>query len=125
MGYQVFSLKGGMPLTFWRIPLSNKLYVGNLDGNVTKTDLEQMFVKYGVVISVLVCADKDSGHSKGFGFVEMGSGQEGKTAIAELNGKSIGGRNLIVNEAKPQKTRVVNSVSQGRNRGPIPRSQRY
>lgn len=105
--------------------MSNKLYVGNLDGNVTKTDLEQMFVKYGVVISALVCADKDSGHSKGFAFVEMGSGQEAKTAITELNGKSIGGRNLIVNEAKSQKARVVNSISQGRNRGPIPRGQRY
>jgi RNA recognition motif-containing protein len=53
--------------------LSNKLYVGNLDSNVTQADLEQMFVQHGVVISALVCADKDSALSKGFGFVEMGS----------------------------------------------------
>ena len=113
------------PPTIWRTPLSNKLYVGNLDSNITQTDLEQMFVKQGVVISALVCADKDSGQSKGFGFVEMGSDQEAKTAITELNGKSISGRTLIVNEAKPPKTRVVNSGAKDRNRGPIPRSQRY
>jgi RNA recognition motif-containing protein len=89
-----------------------------------------MFVQHGVVISALVCADKDSGQSKGFGFVEMGSEQEAKTAITELNGKSIGGRNLIVNEANPPKTRGINGRAQDRsapdrNRGPIPRSQRY
>jgi cold-inducible RNA-binding protein len=105
--------------------LSNKLYVGNLDGNVTKVDLEQMFVKHGVVISALVCADKDSGKSKGYGFVEMGSDLEAKAAITELDGKSIAGCMLIVSEAKPQKTRVVKSASTERNRGPIPRSQRY
>ena len=119
-----------IPLTIWRIPLSNKLYVGNLDTNVTQVELEQMFVQHGVVISALVCADKDSGQSKGFGFVEMGSEQEAKTAITELNGKSIGGRNLIVNEANPPKTRGINGRAQDRsapdrNRGPIPRSQRY
>ena len=105
--------------------MSNKLYVGNLDKNVTQADLEQMFAQHGVVISALVCADKDSGHSKGFGFVEMGSDQEAKTAITELNGKSIGGRNLIVNEATPPKTRGINDPSKDRNRGPIPRSQRF
>ena len=62
--------------------MSNKLYVGNLDKNVTQADLKQMFAQHGVVISALVCADKDSGHSKGFGFVEMGTEQEAKTAIA-------------------------------------------
>ena len=108
--------------------MSSKLYVGNLDKNVTQADLEQMFAQHGVVISALVCADKDSGHSKGFGFVEMGSDQEAKTAITELNGKSIGGRNLIVNEANPPKTRAGRAQDRSapdRNRGPIPRSQRF
>jgi cold-inducible RNA-binding protein len=105
--------------------LSNKLYVGNLDSNVSQVDLEQMFAQHGAVISALVCADKDSGHSKGFGFVEMGSDQEANTAITELNGKGMNGRTLIVSEAKPQKARVVNGGAQGRNRGPIPRGQRF
>jgi cold-inducible RNA-binding protein len=109
----------------WRTPLSNKLYVGNLDSNVTQVGLEQIFVQHGVVISALVCADKDSGHSKGFGFVEMGSDQEAQAAIIELNGKSLDGRNLIVNEANSPKTRGINSNVQERNRGPIPRSQRF
>jgi cold-inducible RNA-binding protein len=104
--------------------LSNKLYVGNLDGNITKADLEQMFVKHGIVISALVCTDKDSGHSKGFGFVEMGSDQEAKTAIEELNGKSLDGRNMIVNEANPPKIRRVSEGAKERNRGPISRGQR-
>ncbi len=108
--------------------MSNKLYVGNLDKNVTQADLEQMFVQHGVVISALVCADKDSGHSKGFGFVEMGTEQEAKTAITELNGKSIDGCNLIVNEANPPKTRAGSAQDRSakdRNRSPIPRSQRF
>ncbi len=105
--------------------MSNKLYVGNLDGNITKADLEQMFVKHGIVISALVCTDKDSGHSKGFGFVEMGSDQEAKTVIDELNGKSLDGRNMIVNEANPPKVRRISEGDKDRNRGPIPRSQRF
>lgn len=105
--------------------MSNKLYVGNLDSNITKADLDQMFAQHGVVNSALVCTDKDLGLSKGFGFVEMGSDQEAKAAITELNGKGINGRTLIVSEAKPQKTRVVKGGAKDRNRGPIPRSQRY
>ncbi len=105
--------------------MNNKLYVGNLDGNVTKADLEQMFVKHGIVISALVCADKDSGHSKGYGFVEMGSDQEANTAIAELNGMSLDGRNLIVNEANPPKIRGTSGSAKARNRGPIPKGQRF
>lgn len=105
--------------------MNNKLYVGNLDGSITKADLEQMFVKHGIVISALVCTDKDSGLSKGFGFVEMGSDQEAKTAIAELNGKNLGGRDLIVNEAKPPKIRGISFGAKDRNRGPIPRGQRF
>jgi RNA recognition motif-containing protein len=74
---------------------------------------------------LLVCTDKDTGNSKGFGFVEMGSDQEAQAAIVELNGKSLAGRNLIVNEAKPKKPPVANRAAKERNRGPIPRSQRY
>lgn len=105
--------------------MNNKLYVGNLDGNVTKDDLEQMFVRHGIVISALVCTDKDSGLSKGFGFVEMGSDQEAKAAIAELNGKSLGSRDLIVNEANPPKIRGISGGAKDRNRGPIPKGQRF
>ncbi len=105
--------------------MNNKLYIGNLDGNITKADLEQMFVKHGIVISALVCTDKDSGQSKGYGFVEMGSDQEAKTAIAELNGMSLDGRNLIVNEANPPKIRGTSGGAKARNRGPIPKGQRF
>lgn len=93
------------PLTFWRIPLSKKLYVGNLGYNVSKNDLEQMFASYGTVNSAQVITDRDSGSSKGFGFVEMGSDKEAQAAIAGLNGKSVDGRSLTVNEARPQEPR--------------------
>jgi len=85
--------------------LSKKLYVGNLGYNVSKTDLEQMFAAHGTVSSAQVIMDRDSGSSKGFGFVEMGTDEEAQSAIAGLNGKSVDGRNLIVNEAKPQEPR--------------------
>jgi len=85
--------------------LSKKLYVGNLAYSVSKTDLEQMFAAHGTVTSAVVVTDRDSGSSKGFGFVEMGSESEAQAAIAELNGKSIDGRALIVNEARPQEPR--------------------
>jgi cold-inducible RNA-binding protein len=85
--------------------LSKKLYVGNLGFNVSKTDLEQMFAAHGTVTSAQVIADRDSGSSKGFGFVEMGSDEEAQSAITGLNGKSVDGRSLIVSEAKPQEPR--------------------
>lgn len=85
--------------------MSKKLYVGNLAYSVGKNDLEQMFAPYGKVDSAQVITDRDSGSSKGFGFVEMGSDQEAQAAIAALNGKSVDGRNLIVNEARPQEPR--------------------
>jgi cold-inducible RNA-binding protein len=85
--------------------LSKKLYVGNLGYSVSKDDLEQMFALHGTVNSAQVITDRDSGSSKGFGFVEMGSDKEAQAAIAELNGKSVDGRNLIVNEARPQEPR--------------------
>ncbi|MBS1191157.1 MAG: recognition motif protein [Rhodocyclaceae bacterium] len=85
--------------------MSKKLYVGNLAYNIGKSDLEQMFASHGTVNSAQVITDRDSGSSKGFGFVEMSSDQEAQAAIAALNGKSFDGRNLIVNEARPQEPR--------------------
>jgi RNA recognition motif-containing protein len=85
--------------------LGKKLYVGNLGYNIEKNDLEQMFAAHGTVTSVQVITDRDSGRSKGFGFVEMGSEGEAQAAIEALNGKSIDGRSLTVNEARPQENR--------------------
>jgi cold-inducible RNA-binding protein len=85
--------------------LNKKLYVGNLGYNVSKSDLEQMFAAHGTVVSAQVITDRDSGRSKGFGFVEMVSAQEAQAAIAALNGKNVDGRDLAVNEARPQEKR--------------------
>lgn len=97
--------------------MSKKLYVGNLGYNVSKTDLEQMFASYGTVSSAQVIMDRDSGSSKGFGFVEMDSDQEAQAAIAGLNGKSIDDRSLIVNEARPQEPRSGGGGGGGRKGG--------
>lgn len=86
--------------------MSKKLYVGNLGYQVTKNDLEQMFAAYGTVSSAQVITDRETGSSKGFAFVEMASEQEAQAAISALNGKSIEGRNLTVNEARPQEPRT-------------------
>lgn len=98
-------LRRPVPPYFRRIPLSKKLYVGNLAYSIGKNDLEQMFASHGTVNSAQIITDRDSGSSKGFGFVDMGSDQEAQAAIAALNGKNIDGRNLIVNEARPQEPR--------------------
>ena len=81
--------------------MGKKLYVGGLGYAVTASELQQMFEAHGTVASAEVIADRDTGRSKGFGFVEMGSDQEAQTAIAALNGKEVGGRTLTVNEARP------------------------
>ena len=98
--------------------MGNKLYVGNLGYNVSKTDLEQMFAAHGTVSSAQVIMDRDSGSSKGFGFVEMGTDEEALAAINALNGQSVDGRNLIVNEAKPQEPRKESSGEGGSKHGP-------
>ncbi len=85
--------------------MGKKLYVGNLSHNIGNNDLEQMFTAYGTVISAQVINDRGTGQSKGFGFVEMGTDQEAQAAISALSGKSIDGRNLMVNEARPQEGR--------------------
>ena len=82
--------------------MGKKLYVGNLTYEVTDAALEQMFAPHGTVQSAQVIMDRDSGRSKGFGFVEMSSAGEAQAAIAALNGKEVDGRALTVNEAKPR-----------------------
>ena len=85
--------------------MGKRIYVGNLSYNTDKDELQQLFAAHGTVVSAEVITDRDSGRSKGFGFIEMGSDQEAEAAIAALNGKNVGGRNLTVNEARPQPSR--------------------
>src|SRR3954467_12458791 len=85
--------------------MGNKLYVGNLPYSVRDSDLEQAFNQFGSVSSAKVMMERDTGRSKGFGFVEMGSDEEAQAAIAGMNGKDMGGRNLVVNEARPMEQR--------------------
>ena len=85
--------------------MGQKLYVGNLSYNATSSDLEQLFSQHGTVQSAEVIQDRDTGRSKGFGFVEMGSDQEAQAAITALNGQQHDGRTLTVNEAKPREDR--------------------
>jgi RNA recognition motif-containing protein len=82
--------------------MGKKLYVGNLSYGITDQALEQMFAPHGTVQSAQVIMDRDTGRSKGFGFVEMGSDQEAQAAIAAMNGKEVEGRALTVNEARPK-----------------------
>jgi RNA recognition motif-containing protein len=82
--------------------MGRKLYVGNLPYNLSDSDLQQMFEAHGTVQSAQVIMDRDTGRSKGFGFVEMGSDQEAQAAIAALNGQDKEGRALVVNEARPK-----------------------
>jgi len=85
--------------------MGSKLYVGNLSYNITSSDLEQLFAQHGTVQSAEVIQDRDTGRSKGFGFVQMGSDQEAQAAITALNGQEQDGRALTVNEAKPREER--------------------
>ncbi len=82
--------------------MGKKLYVGNLAYGVTDSALEQLFAAHGTVQSAQVIMDRDTGRSKGFGFVEMGSDSEAQAAIAAMNGKDVDGRALTVNEARPK-----------------------
>ncbi len=85
--------------------MASKLYVGNLSYSVTDADLEAMFAPHGTVQSAQVIMDRDTGRSKGFGFVEMSNAQEAQAAIAAMNGKEVEGRTLTVNEARPREER--------------------
>jgi RNA recognition motif-containing protein len=97
--------------------MGRKLYVGNLAYGVNSTDLQQMFEEFGAVQSAQVIMDRESGQSRGFGFVEMGSDQEAQAAIDALNGKNVDGRNLTVNEAKPREDRGGGRGGSGGGRG--------
>jgi cold-inducible RNA-binding protein len=103
--------------------MGKKLYVGNLSYETGTSELEKLFEPFGTVQSAQVIMDRDTGRSKGFGFVEMGSDQEAQAAIAALNGKDVDGRNLTVNEARPREdrgsggSRGGRSGSDGGNRG--------
>jgi len=85
--------------------MGSKLYVGNLSYNTTSSDLEQLFSQHGTVSSAEVIQDRDTGRSKGFGFVQMGTDDEAQAAISALNGQQHDGRALTVNEAKPREDR--------------------
>ncbi len=94
--------------------MSAKLYVGNLSFDTTTEDLEKMFGEIGTVESTNIIEDRETGRSRGFGFVEMSSKEEGQNAISALNGKEIDGRALTVNEAKPREDRAGSGGSGGR-----------
>ena len=85
--------------------MGNKLYVGNLPYSVRDEDLQQSFGQFGAVTSAKVMMERDTGRSKGFGFVEMASDAEAQAAINGMNGQSLGGRSVVVNEARPMEAR--------------------
>ena len=89
--------------------MGNKLYVGNLPYSYRDSDMEQAFSQYGTVSSAKVMMERDTGRSKGFGFVEMSSEAEARAAIEGMNGQQIGGRGLVVNEARPMEPRAPRS----------------
>ena len=97
--------------------MGNKLYVGNLPYTVRDGDLEQSFGQFGTVTSAKVMMERDTGRSKGFGFVEMGSDAEAQAAIAGMNGQPLGGRSLVVNEARPMEARPPRTGGGGRREG--------
>ena len=102
--------------------MSMKLYVGNLSFQTSSDDLQNLFATAGTVESASVVEDRDTGRSRGFGFVEMSSKEEGEAAISQFNGKELGGRALTVNEARPREDRRSNGGGRagfggGGNRG--------
>ena len=97
--------------------MAYKLYVGNLSFQTSSADLEALFAGVGAVESATVVEDRETGRSRGFGFVEMASQEDGQKAIAEFNGKDFGGREIKVNEAKPREDRGRSNYSGGYNGG--------
>ncbi|MDD2925488.1 RNA-binding protein [Rhodoferax sp.] len=89
--------------------MGNKLYVGNLPYSFRDDDLQQAFAAHGTVTSAKVMMERDTGRSKGFGFVEMGNDAEAQAAISAMNGQQFGGRGLVVNEARPMEPRPPRS----------------
>src|SRR5436305_1505112 len=105
--------------------MGKKLYVGNLAYSVTDSTLEQLFGQHGTVQSAQVIMDRDTGRSKGFGFVEMGNDQEASAAITALNLKEVDGRTLTVNEARPREDRGTHGGGGGGSRGGYGGGRRY
>jgi RNA recognition motif-containing protein len=97
--------------------MGSKLYVGNLSYNTTSSDLEQLCGQHGTVQSAEVISDRETGRSKGFGFVQMGSDEEAQAVITALNGQQVDGRALTVNEAKPREDRPRGGGGGGGGRG--------
>jgi len=93
--------------------MGNKLYVGNLPYSYRDEDMQQAFSQFGTVSSAKVMMERDTGRSKGFGFVEMGSDAEAQAAIKGMNGQQVGGRGLVVNEARPMEPRPPRSGGGG------------
>src|SRR5438093_3117757 len=111
---QALLLRTGRVAAFqWSSEMGKKLYVGNLTYEVTNSELEKLFAAHGTVESAQVIMDRDTGRSKGFGFVEMKTEQEAQAAIAAMNGKDVEGRALTVNEARPR----TEGGGGGRDRG--------
>ncbi len=97
--------------------MGTKLYVGSLPYSTTEQQLNELFSQYGTVQSAKVITDRYTGQSRGFGFVEMATGEEAQKAIAALNGSTLGGRTLVVNEARPQEKRPYGGGSGGGGEG--------
>ncbi|NNE68544.1 MAG: RNA-binding protein [Pyrinomonadaceae bacterium] len=93
--------------------MNNKLYVGNLSFHLTSDDLQDFFGQAGTVESARVIEDRDTGRSRGFGFVEMSTEEEAKAAIEQFNGEDFEGRNIVVNEARPREDRGQRSRGHG------------
>jgi len=91
-----------------------KLYVGNLPHATTEQELTDIFAAFGTVVSAKIILDRDTGRSRGFGFVEMGSKDEAQKAIEEMNGKEVGGRTIVVNEARQREKRDNRSFNKRR-----------
>jgi len=97
--------------------VATRLYVGNLASGMTDSDLQNLFGTHGTVRSAQVIMDRDTGRSKGFGFVEMESGEQAQTAIQAMNGVDVNGRALTVNEARPREDRGGSKTASGNGRG--------
>ncbi len=97
--------------------VAKNIYVGNLSYSTSEADVEKLFSQYGPIDSVKIITDRQTGRSKGFGFVEMTNAEDADKAIAELNGKDVGGRALTVNEARPREAGGGDRGGRGGNRG--------
>lgn len=98
--------------------MATKIYVGNLSYSLSEDELREVFAQKGAVLSANIITDRDSGRSRGFGFVEMEDAEAASTAIAELNGVELAGRKLVVNEAKPREARSGGRSGGSRGFGP-------